>query len=191
VRNCCVIAPMRKPTKPSPTESPLLFEVDPQPIEETLTHWEESSGGPDLPLLGVAQSVKEHVGVKSGTRYDEATFVESFVVLNAAGGECRRILSACVRPWSGEMIGHELPSPAAALQFLYAFHADEKITEASSDVCPSRSPTSQKRRDRWRVGRVNRIWCSATGALSRPAHRHGGSGRHDYRKPQAGSAAHL
>ena len=28
---------MRKQTKPSPTESPLLFEIDPQPIEETLT----------------------------------------------------------------------------------------------------------------------------------------------------------
>jgi hypothetical protein len=28
---------MRKEPKRSPTESPLLFEVDPQPIEETLT----------------------------------------------------------------------------------------------------------------------------------------------------------
>ena len=28
---------MRKETKPSPTELPLLFEMDPQPIEETLT----------------------------------------------------------------------------------------------------------------------------------------------------------
>jgi hypothetical protein len=28
---------MRKETKPSPTESPWLFEVDPQPFEETLT----------------------------------------------------------------------------------------------------------------------------------------------------------
>ena len=28
---------MRKEHKPSPTESPLLFEIDPQPIEETLT----------------------------------------------------------------------------------------------------------------------------------------------------------
>jgi hypothetical protein len=28
---------MRKQTKPSPTESPLLLEIDPQPLEETLT----------------------------------------------------------------------------------------------------------------------------------------------------------
>src|ERR1035438_10047098 len=90
VRNCCGIAPMRKPTKPSPTESPLLFEVDPQPIEETLT----ALGGIPLVVqafrsLGLPQSVKEHVGVKERERgYDEATFVESFVVLNAAGGEC-------------------------------------------------------------------------------------------------------
>src|ERR1035438_2382061 len=90
VRNCCVIAPMRKPTKPSPTESPLLFEVDPQPLEETLT----ALGGIPLVVqtfrsLGLPQSVKEHVGVKERERgYDEATFVESFVVLSAAGGEC-------------------------------------------------------------------------------------------------------
>ena len=28
---------MRKLTKPSPTVSPLLFEVDPEPLQETLT----------------------------------------------------------------------------------------------------------------------------------------------------------
>ena len=28
---------MRKPTKPSPTESALPFELDPEPTEETLT----------------------------------------------------------------------------------------------------------------------------------------------------------
>jgi hypothetical protein len=28
-----------KPRKPSPTESPLLFEIDPEPLAETLTAW--------------------------------------------------------------------------------------------------------------------------------------------------------
>jgi hypothetical protein len=28
------------------------------------------------------------------------------------------------------MSGHELPSPAAALQFLYAFHEEQKMEEA-------------------------------------------------------------
>ena len=88
---------MRKPTKPSPTESPLLFAIDPQPIEETLT----ALGGIPLVVqafrsLGLPQSVQEHVGVKERERgYDEATFVESFVILNAAGANARRILSAC------------------------------------------------------------------------------------------------
>ena len=31
------MAGMRRMQKPSPTESPLLFEVDPKPLEETLT----------------------------------------------------------------------------------------------------------------------------------------------------------
>ena len=81
---------MRIPTKPSPTESPLLFDIDPEPIEETLT----ALGGIPLVVqafrsLGLPQSVQEHVGVKERERgYDEATFVESFVILNAAGGEC-------------------------------------------------------------------------------------------------------
>src|ERR1039458_815982 len=133
VRNCFVIAPMRKPTKPSPTESPLLFEVDPQPIEETLT----ALGGIPLVVqafrsLGLPHSVQEHVRVKERERgYDEATLVESFVILNAAGGECPEDFKRLrADPGLAEMIGHELPSPAAALQFLYAFYADETPTEA-------------------------------------------------------------
>jgi hypothetical protein len=39
--------------------------------------------------LGLPQRVKEHVRVKERERgYDEAPLVESFVILNAAGGEC-------------------------------------------------------------------------------------------------------
>jgi hypothetical protein len=81
---------MRKEPKPSPTESPLLFDIDPEPLDETLT----ALGG--IPLvaqafrsLGLPQSVKDHVRVKERERgYDEATLVESFVILHAAGGEC-------------------------------------------------------------------------------------------------------
>ena len=69
---------MRKPPKPSPTESPLLFDIDPQPIEETLT----ALGGIPLVVqafrsLGLPQRVQEHVGVKERERgYDEATLVD-------------------------------------------------------------------------------------------------------------------
>ena len=82
--------------------------------------------------------MKDHVRVKERERgYDEATFVESFVILNAAGGEYpedfkRRREDAGL----AEMLGHALPSPAAALQFLYAFHADEKIEEAPQRRLP-------------------------------------------------------
>ncbi len=130
---------MRKEPKPSPTESPLLFDIDPQPIEETLT----ALGGIPLVVqalrsLGLPKSVREQVRVKERERgYDEATFVESFVILNAAGGECVDDFERLRQdPGLAEMIGHELPSPSAALQFLYAFHEDEKIEEAQQRRLP-------------------------------------------------------
>jgi hypothetical protein len=63
--------------------------------------------------------------------YDEATMVESFVVLNAVGGECfddfQRLRED---PGLSEMLGHGIPSPEVARKFLYQFHAEEKIEEA-------------------------------------------------------------
>src|ERR1700730_3682376 len=121
------MASMRKTEKPSPTESPLLFGFDPQPAEEMLT----ALGG--LPLvvqafgsLGLPGSVKQ---CQRG--YDEATFVESFVILNAAGGECLDDFERLrADPGLGQLIGHEVPSPEAARKFLYAFHEEEKIEQA-------------------------------------------------------------
>src|SRR5204862_1898639 len=81
---------MRKPEKPSPTELPMLFEIDPEPAPESLT----ALGGMPLMVqafrsLGLPASVQRHVQVKERQRgYDEATFVESFAVLHAAGGVC-------------------------------------------------------------------------------------------------------
>ncbi len=130
---------MRKEPKRSPTESPLLFEVDPEPLPEMLTAF----GGIPLVVqafrsLGLPQSVREQVRVKERQRgYDEATFVESFVVLNAAGGECVDDFERLRQdPGLAEMIGHELPSPSAALQFLYAFHEEAKIAEAQQRRLP-------------------------------------------------------
>src|SRR5215470_13818348 len=128
---------MRKIEKPSPTESPLLFELDPKPAEERLTSW----GGIPLVVqafrsLGLPGSVKQHVVVKERQRgYDEATFVESFVVLNAAGGECLDDLERLrADPGLAELIGHEIPSPEAARKFLYAFHDEEKLQEAQEQL---------------------------------------------------------
>jgi Transposase DDE domain group 1 len=130
---------MRKRPKCSPTESPLPFEIDPQPIPEILT----TLGGIPLVVqafrsLGLPQSVQEHVRVKERERgYDEATLVESFVLLNAAGGESPEDFKRLRQdPGLAEMIGHELPSPRAALQFLYAFHEPAKIEEAQQRRLP-------------------------------------------------------
>ena len=128
-----------KERRPSPTESPLLFEVDPHPIEETLTAF----GGIPLVVqtfrsLGLPQSVRKQVEVRERERgYDEASMVESFVILNAAGGECADDFKR-LREDSGlaELVGHELPSPSAALQFLYAFHEERKIEEAKQQRLP-------------------------------------------------------
>ena len=124
---------MIKPKKPSPTESPLLFEIDPEPLAETLTVW----GGIPLAVqalrsLGIPASVQRHIHVKQRERgYDEATMVESFVVLNALGGECVDDFQY-LREDAGlkQMLGHEMPSPEAARQFLNQFHGEEKMEEA-------------------------------------------------------------
>lgn len=109
-----MIPGMRRYAKSSPTESPLLVEIDPEPIEETLTALE---GIPlvlqTLHSLGLPQSVKEQVRVKERERgYDDATMVESFVILDAAGGECTDDFERLRQdPGLAEMAGHELPSP--------------------------------------------------------------------------------
>jgi len=128
---------MRKLDKPSPTESPLLFKIDPEPAPETLT----ALGG--IPLLvqafrslGLPGSVQRQVRIKQRQRgYDEATMVESFVILNAAGGECLADFDR-LREDGGlaELLGHAIPSPEAARNFLYEFHAQAKIAEAKQQL---------------------------------------------------------
>jgi hypothetical protein len=124
---------MRKPENPSPTESDFLFEIDPEPASESLTSW----GGVPLLVrayrsLGLPGSVQRNVRVKQRQRgYDEASVIESFVILNAVGGECLEDFDR-LREDAGlaEMLGHALPSPEAARKFLYQFHADELIEQA-------------------------------------------------------------
>ena len=147
------MACMRKIEKPSPTESPLLFEFDPQPAEEMLT----ALGGIPLVVqafrsLGLPGSVKQHLAVKERQRgYDEATFVESFVILNAAGGECLDDFERLrADPGLGELIGHEVPSPEAGRKFLYAFHEEEKIQQAKQRHCQIKMPTFPRRVQRWK-----------------------------------------
>lgn len=128
---------MRKTEKPSPAESDFVFEIDPEPAQETIRSW----GGVPLLVrafrsLGLPQSVKQYVQIKQRQRgYDEATFVESLVILNAIGGDCLDDLER-LREDGGlaEMLGHEIPSPEAARKFLYQFHDEEKIAEARQQL---------------------------------------------------------
>ena len=124
---------MKKVRKPSPTESPLLFEIDPEPIPETLT----ALGGVPLLVqafrsLGLPAKVREYVRIKERERgYDEATIVKNFVILNAVGGECCDDFER-LREDAGlsEMIGHGIPSPAVARKFLNQFHEQDRIEAA-------------------------------------------------------------
>ena len=130
---------MRKTTKASPAAADFLFEIDSEPTEERLT----SYGGAPLLIrtmrsLGVPQSVAQHVKIKQRQRgYDEATFVESFILLNGVGGDCLDDFDQ-LRADAGlaEMLGHEVPSPEAARNFLYEFHSEANIEAAKQQRLP-------------------------------------------------------
>lgn len=126
----------KRSRKPSPTEFSLPIEIDPEPLAETLT----ALGGVPLLVqtfraLGLPGSVGKHLRVKERERgYDEATMTESFVILNAVGGECFEDFQRLREDLGlSEMIGHGIPSPEAARKFLYQFHEEEKIEQARQE----------------------------------------------------------
>jgi hypothetical protein len=123
--------------KPSPAEGELLFDLDPEPLEECLTAY---AGIPlfvqAMRSLNLGPNVKQHVQLKQRQRgFDEATYVESFLVLNALGGDCLEDFDR-LREDAGlkEMLGHELPSPEAARKFLYQFHDEQEIERAQAEL---------------------------------------------------------
>ena len=75
-----------------------------------------------LRSLDVPGNVRRHIARRRG--FDEATYVESFVVLQAVGGDCPDDFET--------LLGHELPSPEAARKFLYQFHDEQKVVERNS-----------------------------------------------------------
>lgn len=123
--------------KPSPAEGELLFQLDPEPLEECVTAY----GGIPLLLqavrsLDVPGRVKQHLRIKQRQRgLDEAGYVESFLVLNALGGDCLEDFDR-LREDEGlsEMLGHEVPSPEAARKFLYQFHDETKLEQAQKEL---------------------------------------------------------
>jgi hypothetical protein len=117
----------------SPAAGDFLFEIDSQPLEETIT----ALGG--VPLLAralrslnVPASVGRHLHLKQRERgFDEATYIESFVVLNGVGGDCLDDFGQ-LREDAGlaAILGHAIPSAEAARKFLNQFHDEAKIDEA-------------------------------------------------------------
>ncbi len=80
--------------------------------------------------LGLDVACRREVHVRQRRRgFDEATLVESFVTLLAAGGECLDDF-ATLGADAGlvRLLGRAWPSPEAARKFLYAFH-DEGLTQ--------------------------------------------------------------
>jgi hypothetical protein len=123
--------------KPSPAEGEFLFQLDPEPLEECVTAY----GGIPLFLqaarsLDVPGRVNQHLQLKQRQRgLDEAGYVESFLVLNALGGDCLDDFDR-LREDEGlaEMLGHEVPSPEAARKFLYQFHDAAKLEDAQKEL---------------------------------------------------------
>jgi hypothetical protein len=132
---------MRGKAKRSPAEGDFLLEIDSEPLEECVT----ALGG--IPLLvrairslDVPGSVQRHLQIKQRERgFDEATYIESFVVLNAVGGDCLEDFEP-LREDAGlaEMLGHAVPSAEAARKFLYQFHDGEKIEQAQRESAVGR-----------------------------------------------------
>src|SRR2546427_13286883 len=91
-------------------------------------------------FAGRDRSVQRHLQVKQRERgFDEATYVESFLVLNAAGGDCLEDFDQ-LRADAGlsELLGHAVPSAEAARKFLYQFHDGEKIEQAQQALAAER-----------------------------------------------------
>jgi len=132
------MACMRKIEKSSPTEYLYCSSSIQARRRDADRAGRLNPGGASLRSLGLPGSVKQHLVVKERQRgYDEATFVESFVILNAAGGECLDDFERLrADPGLGQLIGHEVPSPEAARKFLYAFHEEEKIEQAKQQRLP-------------------------------------------------------
>jgi hypothetical protein len=129
--------PLPKKPKRSPAEGELPFEYDWEPAEQVLTGY---AGAPlfvrAVRSFGVPESVARQLRLKQRQRgFDEATYVESFLLLNALGGDCLEDFER-LREDAGlqQMLGHEIPSPEAARKFLYAFHDQSKIEQAQREL---------------------------------------------------------
>jgi DDE family transposase len=120
----------------SPAQAPLGFDYEEGHADQGLT----ALAGIPLLLqafrsLDVPRSVQRHVSIKQRQRgLDEAGYIESFLILNASGGECLDDFARLRQDGVTELIGHDLPSPEAARKFLYQFHDGHLIEQAQQKL---------------------------------------------------------
>src|SRR5579884_4375963 len=121
----------------SQSKLPLEFDYEEGYAEENIT---ARAGIPlvveTFRVLGLAESVKANLLIKQRQRgLDEAAYGESFIILNAAGGDCLEDFEPLREDRAlAKLIGHELPSPEAARKFLYRFPDESKVEEAQRQL---------------------------------------------------------
>jgi len=121
----------------SQSKLPLEFDYEEGYAEENIT---ARAGIPlvveTFRVLGLAESVKANLLIKQRQRgLDEAGYGESFIILNAAGGDCLEDFEPLREDRAlAKLIGHELPSPEAARKFLYRFPDESKVEEAQRQL---------------------------------------------------------
>ena len=78
--------------------------------------------------LGLPQSIKKHLTLHQREgKYQEADYVESFVSVFAAGGDCVDDFGILRQDEGLKKLGLQIPSPEAARCFLNAFHEEELL----------------------------------------------------------------
>jgi hypothetical protein len=94
--------------------------------------------------MGLPDVTEREVWVKERDRgFTEWEFIESFVVLIAAGGECVDDLGVLgLDEGLTKLLGHGVPSPSAGRKFLYEFHDEERANEDARqrELIPSYVP---------------------------------------------------
>jgi hypothetical protein len=125
----------------SPTQQLIAFEYDEGHADQALNAW---AGIPVVlqafRSLDLPRSVQRHVSIKQRQRgLDEASYVESFLILNACGGEYLDDFEHLRKDGLKELIGHDLPSPEGARKFLYHFHNQQLIEQAQQRRLPGQT----------------------------------------------------
>jgi hypothetical protein len=104
-----------------------------QLVEDTFQVLITSFGG--LPLvmetfraLGLRQAIQKHLPIqKRPGKYEEADYVESFISVFAAGGDCFDDFQLLRQDSVLQELGLKVPSPESARFFVNAFHEEEKL----------------------------------------------------------------